>query len=46
MACEDKINEETGATIRVVPLRNETVFGACVRCGKTADKVVYFARAY
>jgi prolyl-tRNA synthetase len=46
MACEDKIKEETGATIRVVPLRNETVFGACVRCGKTADKVVYFARAY
>jgi prolyl-tRNA synthetase len=46
MACEDKIKEETGTTIRVVPLRNETVFGACVRCGKTADKVVYFARAY
>ncbi len=46
VGCEDKIKDETGATIRVVPLRSEAIFGACVRCGKPADKVVYFARAY
>jgi len=45
-ACEDRIKEETGATIRVVPLKDEKVFAECVRCGKKADKVVYFARAY
>jgi len=45
-ACEDRMKEETGATIRVVPLKDEKVFAECVRCGKKADKVVYFARAY
>ena len=45
-ACEDRIKEETGATIRVVPLKDEKAFASCVRCGKKADKVVYFGRAY
>jgi prolyl-tRNA synthetase len=45
-ACEDRIKDETGATIRVVPLQDEQVFSGCVSCGKTAKKVVYFARAY
>jgi len=45
-ACEDQIKEETGATIRVVPLKDEKVFAGCVRCGKNANKVVYFARGY
>jgi prolyl-tRNA synthetase len=45
-ACEDQIKEETGATIRVVPLKDEKVFAGCVRCGKNANKVVYFGRAY
>ena len=45
-ACEDKIKDETGATIRLVPLRDEKIFADCVRCGKKASKVVYFARAY
>ncbi len=45
-ACEDTIKEETGATIRVVPLTEEKTFADCVRCGKTASKVVYLARAY
>jgi prolyl-tRNA synthetase len=45
-ACEDRIKDETGATIRVVPVQDEQVFSACVCCGKTAKKVVYFARAY
>lgn len=45
-ACEDQIKDETGATIRVVPLKDERVFADCVRCGKSANKVVYFGRAY
>ena len=45
-ACEDRIKDETGATIRVVPVQDEQAFSACVCCGKTAKKVVYFARAY
>jgi prolyl-tRNA synthetase len=44
--CEDKIKDETGATIRMVPLKDEKVFANCVRCGKPANKVVYFARSY
>jgi prolyl-tRNA synthetase len=45
-ACEDRIKDETGATIRVLPQTDEKVFADCVKCGKPANKVVYFARAY
>lgn len=44
--CEEQIKEDTGATIRVIPLQDEEVFGKCVRCGMTANRVVYFARSY
>ncbi|MFQ6135368.1 MAG: proline--tRNA ligase [Nitrososphaerales archaeon] len=44
--CEDEIKEETGADVRVIPFRDEEVFGRCVHCGKEAKKVVYFAKAY
>ncbi|MBS7651020.1 MAG: proline--tRNA ligase [Candidatus Bathyarchaeia archaeon] len=44
--CEDKIKVETGATIRVIPFNQEPVWSGCIYCGKAADKVVYFARAY
>jgi prolyl-tRNA synthetase len=46
--CEDRIKEETMATIRVIPL-NETGPGAgeaCVCCGREAKARPYFARAY
>ena len=43
--CEDKIKEETMATIRVVPLEKEEK-GKCVFCQAGADQWVYFARAY
>jgi prolyl-tRNA synthetase len=43
--CEEKIKEETGATIRVIA-SDETPFSKCVHCGKTASEVVYFAKAY
>jgi len=45
-ACEGRIKDETGATIRVVPLTEEMPFADCVKCGKPASKVVYLARAY
>jgi len=44
--CEEKIKEETGATIRLIPFEKEELFSKCVYCGGQAKKVVYFARAY
>ncbi len=47
-ACEDKIKDDTMATIRVIPIDKESqpVTGACVYCGKEAKAAAYFARAY
>ena len=46
--CEDRIKEETMATIRVISLdRTEKgTPGECVCCQKKAENLVYFARAY
>jgi prolyl-tRNA synthetase len=44
--CEDKIKEETGATIRVIPFKSEKPFSKCIYCKEEAKEVVYFARAY
>ena len=44
--CEEKIKNETGATIRMIPFKKEKVFSNCIYCGKKANKVVYFAKAY
>jgi prolyl-tRNA synthetase len=43
--CEDRISEETKATIRLLPEGAEEG-GACIACGKAAAKRVPFARAY
>lgn len=43
--CEEKIKDETGATIRTIPFKKEKVFSNCL-CGKKAKQVVYFAKAY
>ncbi len=43
--CEDKIKEETMATIRVVPLEQKEK-GKCVICQADAGQWVLFARAY
>lgn len=48
-ACEDSIKDQTGATLRCIPLEDEQEIlgeGKCVCCGKPADKMAYFARAY
>jgi len=46
--CEDKIKEETMATIRIIPLHQEEEekAGRCVYCLKEGRDLVYFARAY
>jgi prolyl-tRNA synthetase len=46
--CEDKIKEETMATIRAISLVEEEKGspGECVHCQKNAENLVYFARAY
>jgi prolyl-tRNA synthetase len=44
--CEEKIKEETGATIRIVPLEKEKPFSKCIYCEEQANEVVYFARSY
>ena len=53
-ACEDKIKEETRATMRCIPLDAAAVLGNsastgsgnCVHCGKSATTRAIFARAY
>ncbi|MEM3986686.1 MAG: proline--tRNA ligase [Candidatus Methanomethylicia archaeon] len=44
--CEEKIKEETGATIRLIPLEREEPFSKCIYCGKEAKEVAYFAKSY
>ncbi len=44
--CEEDIKAETGATIRLIPIKKEKVFSDCIHCGKKAKEVVYFAKAY
>jgi prolyl-tRNA synthetase len=44
--CEEKIKEETGATIRLRPFEKEKPIANCVYCGEKALEMVYFARSY
>ncbi len=47
-ACEDRVKEETMATIRVLPLEKDPGLnpGPCVYCGRAGAELAYFARAY
>jgi prolyl-tRNA synthetase len=44
--CEEKVKEETGATISLIPFRKEKPFSNCLYCGNKAKEVVLFARSY
>jgi prolyl-tRNA synthetase len=44
--CEEKIKEETGATIRLRPFQKEKPIANCVYCEEKALEMVYFARSY
>lgn len=45
-ACEASVKEETGATIRCLPLEEEAPEGGCIVCGQPAKHTAWFARAY
>jgi prolyl-tRNA synthetase len=46
-ACEARVKEETKATIRLLPIeKKETEGAACVACGKKAQHIAVFGRAY
>ena len=40
------VKERTGATARCMPFHQEHIGDTCVVCGKKADKLVLWARAY
>ena len=45
-ACEDEVNEKTGVGSRCIPLVQEKIAGTCVCCGKPAQHMVYWGKAY
>ncbi|MCD6416797.1 MAG: proline--tRNA ligase [Planctomycetes bacterium] len=45
-ACEQKVKDETTATIRCIPFEQPAAGGKCIVCGKSAEQQVIFARAY
>jgi prolyl-tRNA synthetase len=44
--CEEKIKEDTKATIRIIPFQRENGEGSCICCGDKSQGRVIFARAY
>jgi prolyl-tRNA synthetase len=44
--CEDKVSQETKATIRCLPLEKVDPQGACVVCGKEGTELATWAKAY
>jgi len=45
-ACEEKIKEEAGLTSRCMPFEQEAISDTCVCCGKKANKLIYWGKAY
>jgi prolyl-tRNA synthetase len=46
LACEEKIKEVAGTSSRCIPFEQETISDTCVCCGKKANKLVYWGKAY
>ncbi|WP_461248304.1 proline--tRNA ligase, partial [Treponema sp. R6D11] len=46
LECEEKIKEHGGITSRCIPFEQEKVAETCVCCGKPAEKMVYWGKAY
>lgn len=44
--CEEKIKEETGADIRVIPFDAENTYGKCIYCSNKGTSMPIFARGY
>jgi prolyl-tRNA synthetase len=45
-ACEEKVKEDTKATLRCIPLEQNTAPGRCLICNEPASEKAYFAKAY
>lgn len=45
-ACEDEVKEKTGAGSRCIPFEQKIISDKCVCCGKPAQKLVYWGKAY
>ena len=45
-ACEDKVREDTQATIRCIPIEQPDGDGNCIVCSAAAEEIAIFARAY
>jgi prolyl-tRNA synthetase len=45
-ACEEKIKEDTKATMRCIPLAERGGHGTCIYCGQPAQEKAVFGRAY
>ena len=46
LECEEKIKEETGAEIRVIPFNSENTSKKCIYCKEQSTSVPIFARGY
>lgn len=44
--CEAKMKDVAGVSSRCIPFEQETITDHCVCCGKPADKMVYWGKAY
>ncbi len=44
--CEKKIKDDTTATSRCMPFKQEDISPVCVCCGRPAKKLVYWGKAY
>lgn len=44
--CEQKVKEETKATLRCIPIEQASRSGKCIKCGQPAGERAYFAKAY
>ena len=45
-ACEEKLKEYAGVSSRCIPFEQEHIADTCVCCGKPADKMLYWGKAY
>ncbi|PYS40049.1 MAG: proline--tRNA ligase [Acidobacteria bacterium] len=44
--CEERVKDETKATIRNIPRESPAEEGKCIKCGSRSERRVIFARAY
>lgn len=45
-SCEDEIKSKTGVGSRCIPFEQEQISDKCICCGKPANTMVYWAKAY